>query len=135
MPDRPTFTPSLATPLDAAAFRRRAHDHLAFLYGPRADEVLRRLTTLLAHQAPPLPSASSRSARAWRWRGSGSGGCPGAEGTGAGSAAAPRGAPSRSAITTELWGGARPCARPTPKSPGGPLATAPKSTRNASPLS
>lgn len=68
MPDRPTFTPSLATPLDAAAFRRRAHDHLAFLYGPRADEVLRRLTTLLAHQAPPLHSRGEASVPLWSER-------------------------------------------------------------------
>lgn len=68
MPDRPTFTPSLATPLDAAAFRRRAHDHLAFLYGPRANEVLRRLTTLLAHQAPPLHSRGEASVPLWSER-------------------------------------------------------------------
>ncbi|MGE4534447.1 sugar phosphorylase [Halomonas sp.] len=55
MPDLPTFTPSVAVPLDAEAFSRRAHGHLSFLYGPRADEVLRRLLTLLAHQAPPFP--------------------------------------------------------------------------------
>lgn len=52
MPDRPSFAPSVATPLGEQAFTRRAHDHLAFLYGGHADEVLRRLLTLLAHQAP-----------------------------------------------------------------------------------
>ncbi|MBB3141297.1 sugar phosphorylase [Halomonas organivorans] len=49
-------TPSLSTPLAADAFRERAHRHLHHLYGPRADEVLRRLLTLLAHQAPETPS-------------------------------------------------------------------------------
>ncbi|QTF93820.1 MAG: alpha-amylase [Halomonas sp. BM-2019] len=53
MPDRPAFVPSVATPLDAAAFSRRALEHLSMLYGERAEEVLRRLLTLLAHQAPP----------------------------------------------------------------------------------
>lgn len=47
--------PSLSTPLAAGAFRERAHRHLTMLYGPRADEVLRRLLTLLAHQAPMTP--------------------------------------------------------------------------------
>ncbi|UYG06540.1 alpha-amylase family glycosyl hydrolase [Halomonas sp. M4R1S46] len=45
---------SRSTPLDPARFRERAHRHLSHLYGPRADEVLRRLLTLLAHQAPSL---------------------------------------------------------------------------------
>ncbi|MFP4263393.1 MAG: alpha-amylase family glycosyl hydrolase [Halomonas sp.] len=58
MSDQPRFIASVATPLDAEAFSRRAHGHLAFLYGPRADEVLRRLLTLLAHQAPPSPAAA-----------------------------------------------------------------------------
>ncbi len=47
--------PSLSTPLAADAFRERAQRHLTMLYGPRADEVLRRLLTLLAHQAPMTP--------------------------------------------------------------------------------
>ncbi|AXY43048.1 sugar phosphorylase [Halomonas sp. JS92-SW72] len=68
MPDRPIFTPSLATPLDAAAFQRRAREHLAMLYGPRADEVLRRLTTLLAHQAPPAPSPGETRVPLWSER-------------------------------------------------------------------
>ncbi|PWV83210.1 sugar phosphorylase [Halomonas sp. A11-A] len=68
MPDRPTFTPSLATPLDAAAFQRRAREHLAMLYGPRADEVLRRLTALLAHQAPPAPSQDKTRVPLWSER-------------------------------------------------------------------
>ncbi|MFB9147178.1 sugar phosphorylase [Halomonas alkalicola] len=68
MPDRPTFTPSLATPLDAAAFQRRAREHLAMLYGPRADEVLRRLLTLLAHQAPPAPSPGETRVPLWSER-------------------------------------------------------------------
>ncbi|MBB3331361.1 sucrose phosphorylase [Halomonas campaniensis] len=68
MSDRPTFTPSVAVPLDAEAFSRRAHGHLAFLYGPRADEVLRRLLTLLAHQAPPPPSAGEGDAPLWSER-------------------------------------------------------------------
>ncbi|MGS2742890.1 sugar phosphorylase [Halomonas sp. LS-001] len=46
------FTPSHTTPLDASAFHQRAKAHLDKLYGPRADEVLRRLLTLLKHQAP-----------------------------------------------------------------------------------
>ncbi|WP_302141604.1 sugar phosphorylase [Halomonas alkalicola] len=68
MPDRPTFTPSLATPLDAAAFQSRAREHLAMLYGPRADEVLRRLLTLLAHQAPPAPSPGETRVPLWSER-------------------------------------------------------------------
>ena len=50
------FTPSRITPLDAAAFDQRAGTHLKVLYGPRADEVLRRLHTLLEHQAPSFPA-------------------------------------------------------------------------------
>jgi len=68
MSDRPPFTPSVAVPLDAEAFSRRAHGHLAFLYGPRADEVLRRLLTLLAHQAPPSPSPGEGDAPLWSER-------------------------------------------------------------------
>ncbi|MFO7910075.1 MAG: alpha-amylase, partial [Halomonas sp.] len=49
------FHPSRITPLDAATFDRRAGTHLKALYGPRAEEVLRRLYTLLEHQAPRLP--------------------------------------------------------------------------------
>ncbi len=68
MSDRPPFTPSVAVSLDAEAFSRRAHGHLAFLYGPRADEVLRRLLTLLAHQAPPSPSPGEGDAPLWSER-------------------------------------------------------------------
>ena len=68
MQDQPPFTPSVAVPLGAAAFRRRAHGHLASLYGPRADEVLRRLLTLLAHQAPPSPSHGDADAPLWSER-------------------------------------------------------------------
>ncbi|WP_404416231.1 sugar phosphorylase [Vreelandella aquamarina] len=49
------FHPSRITPLDAATFDRRAGTHLKALYGPRAEEVLRRLYTLLEHQSPRLP--------------------------------------------------------------------------------
>ncbi|MBE0490313.1 MAG: alpha-amylase [Halomonas sp.] len=68
MPDRPTFTPSVTTPLGAAAFRRRAHGHLAFLYGERADEVLRRLLTLLEHQAPGTCSLNDAPVPLWSER-------------------------------------------------------------------
>mgnify|MGYP007057087756 CR=1 FL=1 len=47
------FAPSCTTAIDANAFQARAHRHLRLLYGERADEVLRRLMVLLAHQAPP----------------------------------------------------------------------------------
>ncbi len=50
----PDFTPSLTTPLDLDAFRDRARRHLAVLYGPRAEEVQRRLLTLLAHRPPAM---------------------------------------------------------------------------------
>jgi len=50
------FNPSRITPLDATAFDQRAGTHLKILYGPRADEVLRRLHTLLEHQAPSVPA-------------------------------------------------------------------------------
>lgn len=52
--ESPAFTPSLTTPLGLEAFRERAHRHLAVLYGPRADEVHRRLLTLLAHRPPAM---------------------------------------------------------------------------------
>lgn len=62
MPTPLPFTPSYTTPLDADAFQARAHRHLSCLYGERADEVMRRLLTLLAHQgpyhAPPSQNAS-----------------------------------------------------------------------------
>ncbi|WP_444984947.1 sugar phosphorylase [Halomonas mongoliensis] len=71
MPDRPTvspiFTPSLATLLDADGFRRRAQAHLDLLYGERAEEVLRRLLTLLGHQAPPSPAPSRGESPAPLW--------------------------------------------------------------------
>lgn len=51
---------SLVQPLDEATLRRRAGAHLATLYGPRRDEVLRRLMTLLAHHHSALPPAAAR---------------------------------------------------------------------------
>lgn len=68
MPVRPTFIPSVATPLDAAAFRQRAHGHLAFLYGPRTEEVLRRLLTLIDHQAPETSSPDDAPEPLWSER-------------------------------------------------------------------
>ncbi|SHE36420.1 sucrose phosphorylase [Modicisalibacter ilicicola DSM 19980] len=57
--------PTPATVLDEAAFTARAQARLEELYGPRASEVLRRLTTLVMHQrgaidATPRPLWSER---------------------------------------------------------------------------
>ncbi|MFO8045064.1 MAG: sugar phosphorylase [Halomonas sp.] len=68
MPDRQTFVPSVTTPLDAAAFQRRAHGHLTLLYGERADEVLRRLMTLLERQAPTISSRDEAAMPLWSER-------------------------------------------------------------------
>ncbi|PMR69600.1 sugar phosphorylase [Halomonas heilongjiangensis] len=46
---------SLSRPLDDIAFIDRARDRLTFLYGPRAEEVLRRLLTLLSHRRGAMP--------------------------------------------------------------------------------
>ncbi|MDI5890907.1 sugar phosphorylase [Halomonas rhizosphaerae] len=50
---------SLAPPLNEAAFSARAREHLDLLYGPRRDEVLRRLLTLLSHHRGAMPSATT----------------------------------------------------------------------------
>jgi glycosidase len=62
------MTPSHSRPLDAASFRERAHAHLSLLYGPRAEEVLRRLTTLIMHRREALPTASMVPATLWNER-------------------------------------------------------------------
>ncbi|MFM9270035.1 sugar phosphorylase [Halomonas elongata] len=59
---------SLSTPIDEATFHCRAHRHLSMLYGPRADEVLRRLLTLLAHQAPEANGRDHVPAPLWSER-------------------------------------------------------------------
>ncbi|MEQ6916100.1 sugar phosphorylase [Halomonas aquatica] len=46
---------SLASPLDEASFTARARNHLDVIYGPRREEVLRRLMTLLSHRRGALP--------------------------------------------------------------------------------
>lgn len=46
---------SLARPLDAAGFTARAREHLGVLYGPRREEVLRRLQARLSHHRGALP--------------------------------------------------------------------------------
>ena len=46
--------PATLQPLDAAAFEALASARLGEVYGPRAGEVLRRLTTLLAHHREAL---------------------------------------------------------------------------------
>ncbi|PRY72677.1 sugar phosphorylase [Halomonas ventosae] len=50
---------SLAHPLDEAAFGARAREHLDLLYGPRREEVLRRLLTLLSHHRGAMPTAGT----------------------------------------------------------------------------
>ena len=53
---------SLARPLDAAGFTTRAREHLGVLYGPRREEVLRRLLALLSHHRGALPPPRSEAA-------------------------------------------------------------------------
>jgi sucrose phosphorylase len=52
------LTPSYTTVLDADTFKARAHRHLNRLYDERADEVMRRLLTLIAHQTLHHPPSS-----------------------------------------------------------------------------
>ncbi|WP_141317836.1 sugar phosphorylase [Halomonas halmophila] len=59
---------SHSTPIDAVHFRRRTHQHLEMLYGPRADEVLRRLETLLTHQAPTRSTQDTAPVPLWSQR-------------------------------------------------------------------
>ncbi|MFC3284848.1 sugar phosphorylase [Litchfieldella rifensis] len=53
-----TLPPTTGRHLDEDAFIALAADRLAEIYGPRADEVLRRLLTLLAHHSGALGDAS-----------------------------------------------------------------------------
>ncbi|WP_435389103.1 hypothetical protein [Halomonas almeriensis] len=59
---------SHSTPIRAAHFRRRTHQHLEMLYGPRADEVLRRPETLLTHQAPARSTPDTVPVPLWSQR-------------------------------------------------------------------
>ncbi|WP_148253074.1 sugar phosphorylase [Aidingimonas lacisalsi] len=55
-------TPTSSDPikaLDEASFQAIAHSRLQEVYGPRADEVMRRLSTLLMHRRDALESVSS----------------------------------------------------------------------------
>ncbi|GAB3335497.1 sugar phosphorylase [Chromohalobacter beijerinckii] len=50
--------PAPQTELDEAAFTARAKARLDEIYGPRADEVLRRLQRLISHQRDAIPERS-----------------------------------------------------------------------------
>lgn len=60
-----TLPPTQGRRLDEDTFKTVAAERLAEIYGPRADEVLRRLLTLLAHQKSALGDLASRPGTLW----------------------------------------------------------------------